>query len=1489
MAPGADVPPGLADDLKSDTRDVADLWKEALKSYKGIVGFDLEQKFTNVDAMIAQGTKEMNNFHKFRHNEKKVDKLRTLFSTNLEYLEKGAQQLVSAATPAFPPAAAIGTAVTYMLTACRQVSADYDVVVVFFEDMNSFLQRIVILETRLPKYKAYENCLMDVFTSFLSMCGFAHKYIELGRFKKWISNLLEGEDSELGGARKNMDLKLSRLQSATEFAILGNTEELQSMTRELQANQKSHIAMLEQQMEVMGSIRDTTETIRSDMAKLLKAFEEEKKNKTKDQRSKVSAADQIKPASAKRIRNVLMDVPDEDHEYHILKETIVADTCTWVFSEPEWEEWFTQEPGAQRLLAIIGDPGSGKSHVGATVYERLLKEAQNDTSKQTCAAHFYFREQSNSLSTFLSAIITIINQVVEQSSPVCELINAEYLRDEVQISLQNWQDLLQKLLAPAFNKDSKNRLFIMLDGLDELDSLSSFTEFLEILKSDNFRISVVCTGRKNVVPKISDVTSPLQIEVKKEKQLEDLKALVWNRLNTLDVLRTFSRYVKQRVADKVEEVAPNMLYAEHLLIRLDSLRREGAVLKRLDKPLPADLHELYEDLLGECHRRTGTSHQQLVTKLLHWTAFSFRPLLLNEVSCLLRFWIGDENFDLEEVPEAFAKFVRVGDPGVDAEARAMQALKSEYTDIHGVGKSQDSMNPSFIYNDGLLPVKFLERSMRSFFREDSKPDGSLRWSASEAHRQMFLDAAKLARPTPRGTMYIETGLKIYTTQYVLDHWRLVKLEEHSPEEQAEVMEAFGTVLSNKQDYAIMVEWAMSSYQKGDYKKTFTDETFEKISQWAKLLNTDTRQHLSVPIVEWWTGLAENPRKCLLQLARGHGKKLYSAVDLKAANFSFKAVRQTLELSHLEEMLVAQAKTNFKSALGKYNSKEPLTDDQAVLGLEGVLPDLAMDATSYRAVAMLLLSHRHKKPALVTCKKAVELSEKPLDKVKSLELMARILLKQGKAEKAHKDIVSCVEDLDHETVTPSIRRSVFATKARAEVEMEDYAAAAESYRQSRTSDPTNLTSALFLDEEISLFSEDEGKKKYMDTLKQWSPLERLTWLAWDYEDMSDDRHAGLRDAAFQSGEAAFVGQIYEDAIRYLDNVGAAAPLRCDLAYFHLEVSQDLEKARIVIDEALDSGSTGWPYAVTEEYPGTTLERAIQLQSDILNRLFMKSNDPVAKAELLEAVKGLLMRPLALDVPPESDTNLVQRRVIMARMYLKMGPATEFQSTLQGLINTCIDALTDSVGWNDTYQLRYLATAVSILGEALPNGEKLLRMARILMSAQFNRLDPNIKNDSESDSESGSDSSGSYSGSESDWAGSGSEDGSSSDEDEEPPTDEGDLDDPYNVGLSCDGVCVPVNDFAWWKGRVAYQCVTCNDFLCETCYENRQADNRGERPIKGRQYCGRGHTYIKGPIEGWRGVKDGKVMLEGEEPVEFKELLRHLRDELCKEAWESFWSG
>lgn len=118
-------------ELEKDSRDIADLWKDAIRNYKGITGVALQPEFESVNDMLKFGTDQMNAFHKYRHDQKKVDKLRTLFTDSMGYIELGGSQLISAASAAFPPAAAIGTALTILLKACKQVSADYDVVTAF--------------------------------------------------------------------------------------------------------------------------------------------------------------------------------------------------------------------------------------------------------------------------------------------------------------------------------------------------------------------------------------------------------------------------------------------------------------------------------------------------------------------------------------------------------------------------------------------------------------------------------------------------------------------------------------------------------------------------------------------------------------------------------------------------------------------------------------------------------------------------------------------------------------------------------------------------------------------------------------------------------------------------------------------------------------------------------------------------------------------------------------------------------------------------------------------------------------------------------------------------------------------------------------------------------------------------------------------------------------------------------------------------------------
>ena len=374
----------------------------------------------------------------------------------------------------------------------------------------------------------------------------------LTTLEKWISNLLSGGDSDLSGARKTMDLKLTRLQNATEFAILGNTEDLKKMNSELQQNSDLHTAMLQDQKEVMSSIQENTETIRNDMAKLLKAFTDQ--NKESSAQKKPSNFNSNKSVSANRIRNLFVEIEGEDHEYYVLKDTIIPDTCNWVFDEPQWEEWQTSKDPSP-VLAISGDPGAGKSHIGAAIYDKLHKEVETDSDKTLCAAHFYFREQASDLHTFGNAVNIIVIQVVEQNEQICEMVLTEYNKDETLIDFQDPEDVFRKLLVPIFRKDSKYQLKIMLDGIDELEDFETLVKVLEIIQSEELRISVIVTSRPECVKKLSVPT--IGISVDKEKQKLDLRELIWNRLNSLSALRTFGRYVKQRMADELEEHSPS--------------------------------------------------------------------------------------------------------------------------------------------------------------------------------------------------------------------------------------------------------------------------------------------------------------------------------------------------------------------------------------------------------------------------------------------------------------------------------------------------------------------------------------------------------------------------------------------------------------------------------------------------------------------------------------------------------------------------------------------------------------------------------------------------------------------------------------------------------------------------------------------------------------------------------------------------------------------
>ncbi|KAF1970445.1 hypothetical protein BU23DRAFT_600982 [Bimuria novae-zelandiae CBS 107.79] len=1490
-------------ELEKDTRDVSGLWNDALRSYKGIVGVGLVPTYSSVDEMIKAGTEQMNAFHKFRHNDKKVDKLRSLFASNLDYIKIGAQQIVAAATPAFPPAAAIGTALTYMLSACRQVSADYDVVTAFFEDMNSFLQRITILESRLPSYPAYRNCLMDVFTSVLEMCGFATKYIQLRRFKKWILAMIRGEDSELAGARKNMDTRLSRLQAATEYAILGNTEKLQTMSAELKQNEELQTQMLEEQAQMLGIVLEGQENVRNDLKdirKLLSVFQEQKKEETHTGKQKTAMG---KPPTSSRIRSFFYDLIDPVHEYRNLKGSLIPEMSTWIFDEPEWATWLDQsKTETSKLLCVAGPPGSGKSHIAVTAFDRLVQLAEQEPDQDTCVTHFYFRETRDETRCFYFAINWLAVQIAEYSEHLCEKMNVQLSREDLEIDIDDWKDIWKKVIEPLFPRDSPSRLRIVFDGLDELapdgEQREAGFEFLKTVTQSAHNISVLCTTRSTsstfTLPKQLDEIGILGITVTKEKQLPDLKTLIWHHLDNNVGLKKLSQYMRQRVSSTLEDKADCLLYAEHILRRFNHLNREPLILRHLEQGMPDNLNEFYNVIMSDLLRRTSLGQRQALKALFMWLAFAVRPITLSEALSVMNMLPGD--FDLEEElqGQGLARFLRIADR-IEEVDLSFPSSSIELENLQEQGSRQEGAS-----DDWNLPLKFHERSMRDYFRAANVDDDSesLRTTSFEAHRQIFITLSHILLKSA-GTG-ISDKLRAFAASFWLMHLGLVwwyrKLGRPTEEQKVELLEAIGAIFNGEDDVVVNIETAGNYYD--SLGTNYLETWIESFADMAKELGHGKLRESTATL---FNDISSNSKRTFVNLAKAHIQRWFSATDAKSAQQSYCFVRSALGFT--------ESKSFLQDEDWDEDSAEWLVKSEEILVVSKAFPSIVNENTAY-AVALLLFHYGHYDTALPEAKHAIEVaSHDPTKKLQATDLLAKIHYQLEEYDKAHNTIAPVLVKIPD--VPPVTIRRALVTRAKIEFAQSLVDDAMASYQAARLAQPDTPMLGSDLQDQFAFLTSKlaHDALAIVRVVQSWSPLERLAWMTWKYDAAGVD-HQTFQRVCGRAKDTGFMISAYEEVIGLLDAVDAGAPIRLDLAIAQWTVCGNLDAAKELLDEIMDSSSDGQDYRFTGLDTASLLVSAIDVLTDILYEQFRTTPDPKRKAEIVEEMQNIMVRPLARSVSSwRSMAN--HHRLMLARMIKKTGPKIQYQELLQAAFDVSYEALFDNVGWNDRDNLLSLAMVLSTMG-------CLEKEARILISAVFSTLDKSLDLDKEAkngdedgnkkDPESSGinantddheeddgegDTDGEESEDENDDTDAEIDDGEKSDatdaaSGESLPADEGDLDgDVYHV---CDGECEAVQLRAW-QGRNLYFCTICADVaLCDTCFQKRQEYNKGaSSPIAtvGAEYCGANHRYLKGPIEGWQGVKDGEIRLEGEGPVEFKDWLRELKEVKWEEAWETFW--
>ncbi|KAI9661209.1 MAG: hypothetical protein M1821_009536 [Bathelium mastoideum] len=463
-------------------------------------------------------------------------------------------------------------------------------------------------------------------------------------------------------------------------------------------------------------------------------------------------------------------------------------------------------------------------------------------------------------------------------------------------------------------------------------------------------------------------------------------------------------------------------------------------------------------------------------------------------------------------------------------------------------------------------------------------------------------------------------------------------------------------------------------------------------------------------------------------------------------------------------------------------------------------------------------------------------------------------------------------------------------------------------------------------------------RYFDIIESWTPGECLKWITYIMEvDFYKGAMASqaLHKCAKRHGERghAITLGLYEAYLKTVSRTSSKyAQAKNDLALFYKIAMDDLRKACDVAMEVLD---VEYSDDDAESLEGVLYD-ARQALCDNLFQLFRQSGDPREKLKLLDTMMKLPIIKIGTEGDEaakrsEDELNESPVLVMQALMTRTIGSPIKFQEMMESMFQTCVAGLTDKVGNNDSMSFRLLAKALA----CVPG---LGRDAQIALSCQYSITDPDVEHPDENEEVSGDE------GAEEDKEGNGAE---RADTNEQKPANSGstaevtarthaneitepqftelttksasqveestvngrheaevhensqeseekeenavgDLLPDYERGVSCDGNC-RFEETDWTKGTM-YMCIHCgNCDLCEACYEKRMAWNRGEpNTTLWYDWCGKDHAYVKGPVDGWRGVKNGIIRIdEGE--IEFKEWLQSLKEKRWPKAWENFWKG
>jgi hypothetical protein len=561
----------------NDDTDVGTLWQEALIKYHEECGTDLQAmplSRRNLTHIKAEQDRQLLLFSEYRHDKGKLDRLRNLISTNSDIVLSVASHIATAASSAFPPSSALLTAFNYVMNASRAVSEDYDMIVSFFDIMNSFLERISLLESRKPSDRQFNRFLVNVFSAMMTLSAIARKCRMKGRLRKWAKALIDGSDPNLKGAFDALHMHLQRFESVVMLSTLKYTLEggkkldaIGEDVKRIQDGVERNITLTEDAattsheiLTVVTRHEERGAEYTAGLHQVMKTLN--KMSKPKDAPNELHVVDAgARKSIAMRILDGAFDYfPEERGGLAAFESYYIQGTCDWFRAQ---DVYMGLERGTVRLLWVSGPAGMGKSTLAYTVVKSLQEEFIDDTTVSVAYCFFVEDDWRRHVTQMLQSCVMQIagRDTRYREEAVAEVQMWDKLLDHGQASgslRMNNDKMWELFYQNKFSDKTGRRLFLVLDGVDEVVKEDyPFIDMIleEVATSEDLKIQVIFTSESRGLKPGPKASGTEVFELTKEFIMPDIQTIIIDRLKRVERLRKLSQGVKRMIVTKLSKKA----------------------------------------------------------------------------------------------------------------------------------------------------------------------------------------------------------------------------------------------------------------------------------------------------------------------------------------------------------------------------------------------------------------------------------------------------------------------------------------------------------------------------------------------------------------------------------------------------------------------------------------------------------------------------------------------------------------------------------------------------------------------------------------------------------------------------------------------------------------------------------------------------------------------------------------------------------------------